>query len=138
MIDSRAVESTEKQEVRKRTERAHRILDAATALILRWGYNKTTIDDIARQAGVAKGTIYLHWKTREALFAGLMTREKLLFAQDFKRRILADPEGCTLRGIAKHTALAVLHRPLIKALVLRDQEVLGKLAGSELSTTAYL
>ena len=45
--------------------------DAATALILRWGYNKTTIDDIARQAGVGKGTVYLHWNTREELFATL-------------------------------------------------------------------
>ncbi len=50
----------------KRQERAERILDAAAALIQRWGYNKTTIDDIAKQAGVAKGTIYLHWKTRDA------------------------------------------------------------------------
>ena len=131
-------ETAEKQDLRKRQQRAQRILDAAEALILRWGYNKTTIDDIARQAGVAKGTIYLHWKTREALFAALMAREKLLFAQDFKQRITADPAGATLRGIVKHTALAVLHRPLIKAVFLRDQEVLGKLAQSEFSTAAYL
>jgi hypothetical protein len=26
---------------------------------VRWGYDKTTIDDVARRAGVAKGTIYL-------------------------------------------------------------------------------
>lgn len=130
--------TTEKQEVRKRQDRAHRILDAAAALILRWGYNKTTIDDIARQAGVAKGTIYLHWKTREALFEALITREKLLFAQDFKQRILADPEGATLRGIARNTALAVLRRPLIKALFVSDRDVLGKLAQGEFTDTAYL
>ena len=56
----------------KREERADRILDAAANLILRWGYKKTTIDDIAKQAGVAKGTIYLHWKTREDLFVALL------------------------------------------------------------------
>src|SRR5512133_3371714 len=86
------MDSKQRKESKKRIDRAHRILDTATALILRWGYSKTTIDDIARQAGVAKGTIYLHWKTREALFAALMTREKLLFAEDFKQRIIADPE----------------------------------------------
>lgn len=138
MVDSRTEENGEQQDISRRRQRANRILDAAEALILRWGYNKTTIDDIARLAGVAKGTIYLHWKTREALFAALMTREKLKFAENFKQRIIADPEGATLRGIAKHSALAVLRRPLIKAVFLRDQEVLGKLAQSELSTTAYL
>jgi len=52
----------------RRQERARRILDAAVALILLWGYNQTAIDDVARQAGVAKGTIYLlYWKTRENL-----------------------------------------------------------------------
>lgn len=121
----------------KRLERAHRILDAAAALIVRWGYDKTTIDDIARRAGVAKGTIYLHWKTREELFAALIKRERLEFAEDFRQRIAADPAGAMLRGIAKHSMLAVLKRPLLKALFLRDQDVLGKLAQSELSDTAY-
>ncbi|OLD80902.1 MAG: hypothetical protein AUG54_04740 [Ktedonobacter sp. 13_1_20CM_4_53_7] len=53
------------EERSKREQRANRILDAAAELMLRWGYNKTTIDDIARYAGVAKGTIYLHWKNHE-------------------------------------------------------------------------
>src|SRR6266568_3546350 len=89
--------NTQRQEVSRRQERAHRILDAAATLILRWGYNKTTIDDIARQAGVAKGTIYLHWKTREELFAALITREKLEMGKEIKQRIIVDPEGATLR-----------------------------------------
>lgn len=65
----------EQQRLSRRQERAHRILDAAAALILRWGYNKTTVDDIAREAGVAKGTIYLHWKMKEDLFGALIQRE---------------------------------------------------------------
>jgi AcrR family transcriptional regulator len=122
----------------KRLERAHRILDAASTLILRWGYSKTTIDDIARQAGVAKGTIYLHWKTREELFTALVHRERLMFARDFRRRIAADPSGATLRGIVKHSALATLKRPLLKALLVRDRELLGKLAQGEFSDIAYI
>jgi hypothetical protein len=38
-------------------ERANRILDAATRLLLRYGHDRTTIGDIAREAGVAKGSI---------------------------------------------------------------------------------
>src|SRR5689334_2299686 len=89
------------QEASKRLERAHRILDAATVLILRWGYNKTTIDDIARQAGVGKGTVYLHWNTREELFAALMKRERVELNREFHQRIIADPAGWTLRSMIK-------------------------------------
>jgi AcrR family transcriptional regulator len=120
-----------------RQERAHRILDAASALIQRWGYNKTTIDDIARQAGVAKGTIYLHWKTREELFAALLTREKLEMGTAIRQSITDDPEGATLRGMMKHMALILMKRPLLKAVFLRDMEVLGKLAHDRYSTEAH-
>jgi len=127
-----------KQELSRREERAHRILDAASTLILRWGYHKTTLDDVSRQAGVAKGTIYMHWKTREALFAALMKREKLEMGEDIKQRIASDPAGITLSGIFKHSALALMKRPLLKAALLRDMDVIGKLAQSEQSSTASI
>src|SRR5260370_16386692 len=56
----------------KRQERAERILDAAAELIQRWGYKKTAVDDIARLAGVAKGTIYPPWKTPKNPFPPLL------------------------------------------------------------------
>lgn len=115
----------------RREARAQRILDAASALILRHGYSKTTIDDIAREAAVGKGTLYLHWRTREALFAALIIREKIAMAEDIKRRIARDPAGGTLRGLLKHAALALLQRPLLKAVLLRDTGVFGALARRE-------
>jgi AcrR family transcriptional regulator len=117
-----------------REARAQRILDAASTLILRYGYHKTTIDDIAREAGVGKGTLYLHWKTREALFATLILREKVAMAEDIKQRIACDPAGATLRGLLKHAALALMQRPLLKAVLLRDTEVFGKLVQREQSS----
>lgn len=120
-----------------RQERADRILDAAAELILRWGYKKTTIDDIAKQARVAKGTIYLHWKTREDLFMALILREDFKFAEDLKQRIARDPAGSTLRGFVKHSTLAMLNNPLIKALFLNDTEMLGELASREFSSATY-
>jgi AcrR family transcriptional regulator len=120
-----------------RQERAHRILDAASTLIQRWGYNKTTIDDIARQAGVAKGTIYLHWKTREELFTALLTREKLEMGTEIRQSIVDDPEGATLRGMMKHMARILMKRPLLKAIFLHDMEILGKLTQERYSTEAH-
>lgn len=138
MTDQSQRTDTYQREVSKRQERAQRILDAAAALILRWGYNKTTIDDIARQANVAKGTIYLHWKTREELFAALIKREKLEIGEEIKQRITADPEGATLQGIAKCVALILLQRPLMKAVLLHDIDVLGKLTYSDYRNNTYL
>lgn len=122
----------------KKEERAHRILDAAAALILRWGYDKTTIEDIAKQASVAKGTIYLHWKTREELIMALMTRENLKMVEDIKLRVTEDPAGFILRGMFKHSALALMKRPLLKAFLLRDLEVVGKLVHGEHSSAAFV
>ena len=138
MASRRNGTSTLKEEQQsKRQERADRILDAAAELVLRWGYKKTTIDDIARQAGVAKGTIYLHWKTREDLFMALLTREDLKLAEDMKQRIASDPEGSTLRGFVKHTTLALMKNPLMKALLLNDTEMLGEIARIEYRSATY-
>src|SRR3954449_1951123 len=103
---SQSAVGTQSQDVSRRQERGQRILDAAATLILRWGYNKTTIDDIARQAGVAKGTIYLHWKTREDLFTALMRREYIRLAEDIRQRLAGDPEGGTLHALTKQSVLA--------------------------------
>lgn len=135
-MPDKTLDNQEQSEVSKRHERANRILDAASESVLRWGYHRTTVSDIAKQAGVAKGTIYLHWKTRVALFETLMLRERLRVAEDIRERIAADPEGYTLRGFIKQSALATMGRPLLKALFLRDSDVLGKLAHSDLSSAA--
>ena len=42
-----------------------RILDAAERLLGRLGYQKMTMDDIAREAGIGKRTIYLHFPSKD-------------------------------------------------------------------------
>jgi AcrR family transcriptional regulator len=119
-----------------RRARAERILDVAADLLLRWGYNKTTIDDIARQAGVAKGTIYLHWNTKEALFRTLMQRERLRWTAAVLERVATDPGGTTLHGMFKHAALALMRQPLLKAVVMRDVDVIGRVPQSHQDSAA--
>jgi AcrR family transcriptional regulator len=131
-------ESGHEQTGERREARAQRILDAAATLILRYGYQRTTIEDIAREAGVGKGTLYLHWNTREALFAALILREKVAMAEDIKQRLTYDPAGATLRGLLKHAALALMHRPLLKAILLLDAAVFGKMVQREQSSATSL
>lgn len=41
------------------------ILDATDRLLARFGYRKMTVEDIATEAGIGKGTIYLHFSSKE-------------------------------------------------------------------------
>src|SRR6266851_7847515 len=53
-------------------ERRQAILEAALDEFVARGFAATRLDDVAKRAGVAKGTIYLHFKDKEALFQELI------------------------------------------------------------------
>jgi len=47
------------------------ILDSARTLFRQHGYKRTSMDDIAREAGVAKGTLYIYFVSKERLFIAI-------------------------------------------------------------------
>lgn len=51
------------------------IMQAALERFVRYGYHKTTVDEIARQARVGKGTIYFYFKNKEDIMQTLVDRE---------------------------------------------------------------
>jgi len=53
-------------------ERRAAIVDAAMEEFIARGFAATRLDDIAKRAGVAKGTIYLHFKDKESMFEELI------------------------------------------------------------------
>lgn len=53
-------------------ERRQAIIDAGLDEFVARGFVATRLDDVAKRAGVAKGTIYLHFKDKEALFQELV------------------------------------------------------------------
>src|SRR5574338_1085014 len=59
-------------------ERREQILEAALRAWTKHGFDATTVEDLAREAGVAKGTIYLYFATKEELFAAAVERWSLL------------------------------------------------------------
>ncbi|WP_170222947.1 TetR/AcrR family transcriptional regulator [Nonomuraea turkmeniaca] len=115
---------------RQRAERAARILDVAADLLLRHGYRRVTMDDVAAGAGIGKGTVYLHWKTREQLFSAVFAREVLSAMDELRQALRQDPQACLLHHFARVYFLAIVNRPLLRGFLLEDPEVLGKLAGS--------
>jgi len=113
---------------RARQARAARILDVTAELLLRHGYRRVTIDDIASRADIGKGTVYLHWKTRDDLFKAVFEREALEAIEELIRTLRQDPEAWMLHRLARSYFLAIMRRPLLKAVFLADAELLGKLA----------
>jgi TetR/AcrR family fatty acid metabolism transcriptional regulator len=56
------------------SDKAPEILDAALRRFLHYGLKKTTMQEIARDAGVAVGTLYLYFEDKDALVVGCADR----------------------------------------------------------------
>jgi AcrR family transcriptional regulator len=68
------------------TEARQQILAAAESVIARYGVSKTTMDDIGKQAGVSRPTVYRYFGDRESLLGALIERRaRMLFdrARDY-------------------------------------------------------
>lgn len=118
------------QPLDERKLREERLLEAASALLVRWGYRKTTIDDVAREAGVGKGTVYLHWKDKNELFRAALWREQQRCSIEIQQRIAADPEGGLLHRVITHSMLAALSNPLIAAIFKGKSDIFNGFLGA--------
>lgn len=107
-------------------EREQRILDAAEALIIQYGYDKTTMSDIAAEAGVSRGIVYLHFDSKDSLFEALIRRQMLQYGQTWLDHIEDDPRGGTIGGIYRAVLYAINSQPFMAAIVKRDRAVWGK------------
>jgi AcrR family transcriptional regulator len=109
-------------------ERADRILDAAARLLLRYGHDRTTINDVAREAGVAKGSVYAHWRSRDRLFLALLRREQAVLLAQIRDRLRAAGRPADLELLLAESVRAYQRSPLVTAVLTRDAEILGSLA----------
>lgn len=64
---------------RQREERAALILRTANALLIEKGYYATSIDEIAARVGISKGTVYLHFASKEDLLTALIEQQIVEF-----------------------------------------------------------
>lgn len=106
---TRACSSTAKE------ERRSAILGAAAYLFSVREYREVSIDDVARGAGLAKGTVYLYFKTKETLFLELC-------ADAFRGWFDALEEGFSKSGsrpaaVATTIASTLRERPLLLRLI---------------------
>lgn len=77
-------------------DKERQLLDAATRLFAEKGFHQTTVQEVAAAAGVATGTFYLYFSSKEALFHALIQslyQEVMRAAQEARRRADGDPIG---------------------------------------------
>lgn len=78
---------------RRRAEaRPDEVLDAALELFMEKGFAATRVEDIARRAGLSKGTVYLYFPSKEAVLEALVRRAVVPIA-DSALDALANYEG---------------------------------------------
>jgi AcrR family transcriptional regulator len=58
-----------------RDQRRAALLDAARDVVLRFGYRKTTLEDIAAEAGVSRATVYNYFANKEEVFREIIAQE---------------------------------------------------------------
>jgi TetR/AcrR family fatty acid metabolism transcriptional regulator len=85
-------------------DKHHQIIEAAVRVFARNGYYNSRVSDIAREAGVASGTIYLYFKTKEEILVSLF-REKMAAWVAYVREAIADESD----PVAKIRRLVALH-----------------------------
>lgn len=88
------------------------ILDATDRLLARYGYRKMTIDDLAREAGIGKGTVYLYFPSKEEIALSHIDR----IVERLKTKLQEITEG-------SGTAEQKLVRMLLERVILRFDSV---------------
>ncbi len=101
-----------------------RIVKAATLLFQQHGYRRTSVDEVARAAHVAKGSVYVHFENKAQLLAAAIAEEKAAFAHHLapllKQKL---PPKERLRRYLQKSFEIVPSIPLVSKLISGDEEL---------------
>jgi len=106
------------------SDRFDRLLEAAAGLFARWGFDKTSVDDIAREAGISKGAVYLEFPPRRRSSRPWCTGN----SPATPRTGCAASRRTRVPGVRPDDSAQHRRREcesLVKALVTRDQRIYG-------------
>ncbi|NUS03982.1 MAG: TetR family transcriptional regulator [Nonomuraea sp.] len=108
-----------------RDESLGRILDAAYASLLEQGLRRSTMDDVARRAGIARVTVYRRFPRKSDLVQAVITRELRRFLRAFEQTVAPLPTMAdrVVEGFAVALRLARGH-PLLRRLLATEPETI--------------
>lgn len=99
--------------------RSEEILDAARRVFAERGFKGTTIADIAEAAGIALGTIYLYFPSKDDVFAALNRRFVELITSAITANVESDSlDGSVRTRISNVFAVCAANRDLVRLVVL--------------------
>jgi len=107
-------------------ERERTILDATAQLLLRHGYDKVTMSDVADAVGLNRRLVYLLFPSKDALIKALLLRELNIYAEVWNRYLDRDPLGGTVPSVYRGLLAALKQLPLMAAMYTRDEQTFGK------------
>jgi AcrR family transcriptional regulator len=81
-----------------------RLFTAAVDLFGERGYAGATIDDIVERAGIAKGTVYYHFRSKSELVSALLDDGLRRLAASFRSEIEGAPGGGAAPRALRHPA----------------------------------
>jgi len=91
-------------------DKPQQIIEAAVRVFARSGYYNSRVSDIAREAGIASGTIYLYFKTKDEILVTLFREKMAAFVARLRARIAAEEDA-----EAKIRRLVRLHFEVLEA-----------------------
>jgi TetR/AcrR family fatty acid metabolism transcriptional regulator len=85
-------------------DKPQQIIDAAVRVFARNGFYNSRVSDIAREAGIASGTIYLYFKTKDEILVTLFREKMAAFVSALRAEIARerDPEAKIRRLVRLH------------------------------------
>ncbi len=92
----------------KQKEVREAILDATDLLLSRYGYQKMTIDDLAKEVGIGKGSVYLHFPSKEEIV--LSHIDRIIEQLKGKLSAIAKSSSAPEERLRKMLKTRVLHR----------------------------
>jgi len=87
---------TKERKKREKKRRKNQILDAAITLIQEQGFEQTTMDEIASQAELSKGTLYLYYNDKATLYQAIKKKALDFLHQQFLKSFQQDMPGAVL------------------------------------------
>lgn len=104
--------SDEQKEARRRT-----ILDAAARLFQATSYDDVAVSQVAKEAGIAKGTVYLYFGTKEELFLALLTQSFEGWFDEIDAGLAANENTCSIETFVALVGDSLASRPHFIRLV---------------------
>src|SRR5215470_9155213 len=75
MVQQTELEREPKPRIEEDSAKRQQIIEGARAVFLSQGFDAASMNDIARAAGVSKGTLYVYFKDKEQLFEAIVMQE---------------------------------------------------------------